>query len=75
MNFRKILNNPQTMMRIAMAFMLLFFIWPKYLHLSFGLGEDWIDALRGVLLGISFGFLILVVRHNKGRRCCDESGT
>jgi hypothetical protein len=75
MNFRNILKNPQTMMRIAMAFMLLFFIWPKYLRLSFGLGEDWIDGLRGLLLGISMGFLILVVRHNKGGRCCDDGRT
>jgi len=72
MNFRKIMNNPQIMMRIAMAFMLLFFIWPKYLHLSFGLSEDWIDGLRGMLLGISMGFLILVVRRTQGRGCSDE---
>ncbi|HEX8890087.1 MAG TPA: hypothetical protein VF779_13100 [Pyrinomonadaceae bacterium] len=63
------------MMRIAMAFMLLFFTWPKYLHLSFGLGEDWIDGLRGMLLGIAMGFLILVVRHSKGGRCCDDGRT
>ena len=71
MNFRNIMKNPRTMMRIAMAFMLLFFIWPRFLKVTFGLSEDWIDGLRGLLLGVSMGFLILIVRrHNQG--CCGD---
>ena len=59
------------MMRIAMAFMLLFFIWPRFFKVTFGLSEDWVDGLRGVLFGISMGFLILIVRrHNQG--CCGD---
>ena len=63
MNFRNILNNPRTMMRIAMAFLLLFFIWPRFLHLTFGLGEDWVDGLRGMLLGVTLGLQILILRR------------
>ena len=73
MNFRNILKNPRTMMRIAMAFMLLFFVWPRFLHVTFGLNPDWIDGVRGALLGISMGFLILIVRRN-ARGCCDDEG-
>jgi len=73
MNFRNIMKNPRTMMRIAMAFMLLFFIWPRFLKVTFGLSEDWIDGLRGVLFGISMGFLILIVRRHKQGYRGDEN--
>jgi hypothetical protein len=75
MNFRNILKNPRTMMRVAMAFMLLFFVWPRFIHLTFGLNPDWIDGLRGVLLGVSMGFLILVVRRKGHGRYGDEGRT
>ena len=75
MNFRNLLNNPRTMMRVAMVFLVLFNIWPRFLHVTFGLGEDWIDGLRGMLLGITLGLLILIVRRKGFRRCCDEGRT
>lgn len=69
------MKNPRAMMRVAMAFLLVFFIWPRFVHTTFGLSPDWVDGLRGVLIGVTLGlqFLILL-RHGRGR-CADENRT
>jgi hypothetical protein len=64
---RKALKDPKTMIRAGMVCLLLFNIWPRFLHLAFNLGPDWIDALRGVLLGLAMGLILLALRL-KGRQ-------
>jgi hypothetical protein len=62
MSPRKLLKNPKIMIRAGMVCLLLFNLWPRFLHLSFNLGPDWIDALRGVLLGLAMGLILLAAK-------------
>jgi hypothetical protein len=68
MIFRNRQKNPQTMIFVGMLFMVLFNAWPRLLHLTFNLGPDWIDAIRGYLFGVSASLLLWAVRL----KCCQR---
>ena len=67
MIFRNLQRKTQIMIRIGMLCLLISIIWPRFVHLSFNLGPDLIDAVRGFLLGISIGFDVVLERR-RGRR-------
>ena len=72
MIFRNLQRKTQIMIRIGMLCLLISIIWPRFVHLSFNLGPDLIDAVRGFLLGISIGMnLLAVVLKCRQRRCGD----
>jgi hypothetical protein len=66
---RKLLKNPKTMIRTGLVCLLLFNIWPRFLHLTFNLGPDWIDGLRGVLLGLAMGLILLAAKLKRHQSC------
>jgi hypothetical protein len=39
MVFRNPRKNPQAMIRIGLLFLILFNVWPRFLHLTFNLGQ------------------------------------
>jgi hypothetical protein len=40
-----------------MVFLLLFNLWPRLLPIGRGLSEDWVDGIRGMLLGVAAGLI------------------
>jgi hypothetical protein len=76
MTFRSGQKKYQTVFFLGVLCLLLFNLWPRFLHLTFDLGEDWVDGLRGLLLGLAVGLTGLAVRLKGRRQRCggDESG-
>ncbi len=52
------LKSPRPLICVGMVFLILFNAWPRLIPLTAGLGEDWIDGIRGTLLGIAAGLII-----------------
>ena len=68
MILRKRLKDPRTMIRIGAAFLLLANLWPllmRFVHPSSDFWQGFSDGVRGVLFGLSFGFLLLGLRRSK----------
>jgi len=65
-------RDPKSIMMMGMAFMVAGQMWPRFLPVTGGLSEDAVDALRGTLLGVSFGLLLWSVwlngRLRRGKR-------
>lgn len=55
------LKSPRTLICVGMVFLILFNAWPRLIPLTAGLGEDWIDGIRGLLLGLAAGIIIRAV--------------
>ena len=72
MIFRKRLNDPKHMMLIGVSCLALANIWPRFLHLTFNFGPDFIDAIRGLLYGLGIGLTLLSARLNSRKRRCEE---
>jgi hypothetical protein len=72
MFIRKRLKNPKHMMLIGVSCLALANILPRFLHLTFNFGPDFIDAIRGLLFGLGIGLTLLSVRLNcRQQRCGD----
>jgi hypothetical protein len=41
---------------------------PHLIHSSSALNEDWIDALRGLLMGVSIGMNLMLIAKKRRRR-------
>ena len=70
MILRKRLKDPKVMVRIGAAFLLLANLWPlltRHLLPTSDFWEGFGDGVRGVLFGVSFGFLLLSLRRSKCR--------
>jgi hypothetical protein len=72
MIFRNLQKNHQTMMRIGMLCLLISLIWPRFVHLTFSLGPDLIDGVRGFLLGISISMNLWAVSLKCRQQRCDD---
>jgi hypothetical protein len=72
MIFRNLQKNPQTMIRIGMLCLLISLIWPRFVHLSFNLGPDLIDAVHGFLLGISISMNLWAVGLKCRQQPCGD---
>jgi hypothetical protein len=59
MTFRNRLKDPKRM--IAFAMLVLAILLPKMIHPTARFGQDWIDAFRGCLFGISIGINLLAL--------------
>jgi hypothetical protein len=72
MGYKKRLDNPKPLMMIGLVFLALGQAWPLLLPVSGDLGPDWIDGIKGLLMGIAIGLLawslILNKRLRAGRR-------
>jgi type III secretory pathway component EscT len=56
------MKNPKAMIRIGMACLLIFSIWPRFLPFTANLKPELIDGVRGVLLGVSIGMNLWAAR-------------
>ena len=70
MIMRKRLEDPRHMLLIGVSCLALANVWPRFLHLTFNLGPDFIDAARGVLYGLGIGLTLLSARLNRLRQHC-----
>lgn len=51
--------TPSTLLRIAMACLLIEIVLPRIAHPASASGTDWVDGVRGVMLGLALGFIYL----------------
>ena len=63
------MKDRKTVIRIGMACLAIAMIWPRFVHATFNLGPDVIDATRGLLLGLAIGFNLWAVRLASRHRC------
>jgi hypothetical protein len=57
-------KDPKPLMMMGMVFMVIGQVWPRYVPVTGGLGEDAVDGLRGVFLGLSIGLMLWSVWLN-----------
>jgi hypothetical protein len=55
MIFRSQAKDPKQIMMMGMAFLVPALVWPRFVLVTGNLGPDAIDAVRGVLIGLSIG--------------------
>jgi hypothetical protein len=55
MIFGKPIEDSKQLMRIGMLFLGVGLAWPKFLPVTGNLGQDAIDGIRGLLLGLGIG--------------------
>ena len=67
----KPIENSKALLRIGFLFLGLGLAWPKFLPVTGSLGQDAIDGIRGLLLGLGIGLslwsAILVGRQRRAR--------
>lgn len=73
MSFRNRMKDPKTTMFFGMAFLALSLNLPYFVHPSAQPGKDWLDGVRGLIMGLSIGLNILSVRLAARRRGCGDS--
>ena len=65
-------KDPKALMMMGMVFMVIGQVWPRYLPVAGGLGEDAVDGLRGVFMGLAIGLLLwsvlLTGRLRRGKK-------
>jgi hypothetical protein len=60
-------NNPRTIFRLAMASLALFGVL-GIVHLPATLGENMVDGIRGLFLGVAIALLYLAFRLERERK-------
>ena len=60
-------KNPNATLPIATIFHAIAALWPHIIHPSSHLGTDWNDFLRGGVMGLAIGMLLMTVVNM--RRC------
>jgi hypothetical protein len=72
MIFGKPIEDSRVLMRIGFLFLGIGLAWPKFLPVTGNLGQDAIDGIRGLLLGLGIGLSLwsamLVGRQRRARR-------
>ena len=58
---------PNATLPIATIFLAIAFLWPHIIHTSSRLGTNWNDVLRGGVMGLAIGMLLMSVVNM--RRC------
>jgi hypothetical protein len=65
-------KNPVATLPVAMMFLAIGILWPHIIHTTLRVGENWDDFLRGGVIGIAIGILLLTaIRLHRQRRRCD----
>jgi len=70
MIFPNRLKQPQALISLGMLFLVIALAWPRYIHLTGGLDPGWIDAVRGLLFGVSIGINLMSVGLAARQRRC-----
>ncbi|MEO8431130.1 MAG: hypothetical protein ABI592_06435 [Acidobacteriota bacterium] len=63
MTLRNPMQNPRTWLCVGMVALLVSALIPRLVHPTTRLGEDWLDATRGLFIGLSIGCNLLWVRR------------
>jgi hypothetical protein len=71
--YKKKLDNPKPLMMLGLVFLALGQAWPRLLPVTGNLGPDWIDGIKGLLMGIAMGLLGWSVILNKRLRAGGRS--
>jgi hypothetical protein len=66
--FKKEVQDPKAVFRIAMLFLAISAAWPRLIPLAGSLGTDIVDGVKGLLLGIAIGLIIWAGRLGAFRK-------
>ena len=66
--FRNETQNPKLVVRIGMLFLAISIAWPRIVPVTGNLSPDAVDGIKGMLLGIALGLMILAAKHGAFRR-------
>lgn len=61
-------KNPKMMIRVGMACLIVFNVWPRFVPRIVPVGEHTIDFTRGVLLGAAMALILWAARLNARQR-------
>ena len=63
-------KSPNTTLPIATIFLAISILWPKIIHPASQLTPSWDDFLRGGILGLSIGMILMTgINMRRQRRC------
>jgi hypothetical protein len=65
-------KNPNATLPIAMMFLMIAVLWPHFIQPSLHPGPDWNDFLRGAVLGMAIGMLLMTGINMRSQRRCDQ---
>ena len=68
MSFRDKMKDPNVVLRLGMMFLILAGLANRFLHPTASFSEGMTDGIKGLLYGLSIGFMLLSV-WRRGRRC------
>jgi hypothetical protein len=68
MFFKNEKADPKLFMKLGMLCLAISIAWPRFVPLTGRMGTDAVDGIKGLLLGLALGFLILGARHGGFRR-------
>jgi hypothetical protein len=68
MFFKKEKPDPKLFIKLGMLCLAISIAWPRFAPFTGKLGEDAVDGIKGLLLGLALGLLILGARHGGFRR-------
>jgi hypothetical protein len=66
-------KNPNATLPIATIFLAIAVLWPHIIHPSSHLGTDWNDFLRGGIMGLAIGMLLMTVIRMCRQGCGQQS--
>jgi hypothetical protein len=67
MLFRKETRDPKALMSIGSLFLAISIAWPRFIPITGTLGTDAIDLIKGLLLGVALGLMILALFRGSRR--------
>ena len=68
MIFKDEKRDPKRVLRFGMLFLAISIVWPRFLPVTGHLSPDAIDLIKGLLLGVALGLMILAARFGAFRR-------
>lgn len=57
--------SPSTLLRLGMACLAISPVVPRLVHPATASGTDWLDGVRGLMLGMGIGLLFLYFRRKR----------